>query len=113
MSGKWHLSKQPTDFGFQRYWGHLSGACNFFTGDNSFRLNGKEWGIPKNLNGKPFYTTHAITDFALDFIEEGEVGETSDPFSSTSPTMLPITRCMLRNPRLKNTTGCMTVDGTN
>ena len=80
MSGKWHLSKQPTDFGFQRYWGHLSGACNFFTGDNSFRLNGKEWGIPKNLNGKPFYTTHAITDFALDFIEEGEVGETSDPF---------------------------------
>ena len=80
MSGKWHLSKQPTDFGFQRYWGHLSGACNFFTGDNSFRLNGKEWGIPKNLNGKPFYTTHAITDFALDFIAEGEVGETSDPF---------------------------------
>ena len=32
MSGKWHLSKQPTDFGFQRYWGHLSGATNFFTG---------------------------------------------------------------------------------
>ena len=31
MSGKWHLSKQPTDFGFDRYWGHLSGATNFFT----------------------------------------------------------------------------------
>ncbi|SVB47409.1 uncharacterized protein METZ01_LOCUS200263, partial [marine metagenome] len=26
MVGKWHLSKQPTDFGFDRYWGHLSGA---------------------------------------------------------------------------------------
>ena len=26
MCGKWHLSKQPTDFGFQRYFGHLSGA---------------------------------------------------------------------------------------
>lgn len=80
MSGKWHLSKQPTDFGFQRYWGHLSGACNFFTGDNSFRLNGKEWPIPENLNGKPFYTTHAITDFALDFIKEGEIDSSSDPF---------------------------------
>ena len=80
MSGKWHLSKQPTNFGFQRYWGHLSGACNFFTGDNSFRLNGSAWKVPKNLNGKPFYTTHAITDFALDFVEEGNVGEASDPF---------------------------------
>ncbi|MEL0119745.1 MAG: sulfatase-like hydrolase/transferase, partial [Opitutae bacterium] len=47
MSGKWHLSKQPTDFGFQRYWGHLSGATNFFTGDDSFRLNGEKWNIPK------------------------------------------------------------------
>ena len=41
MVGKWHLSKQPTEFGFQRYWGHLSGATNFFTGDDSFRFNGK------------------------------------------------------------------------
>ena len=22
MVGKWHLNKQPTDFGFDRYWGH-------------------------------------------------------------------------------------------
>ena len=62
MSGKWHLSKQPTDFGFDRYWGHLSGAVNFFVGDNSFRLNGEKWEVPKTLNGKPFYTTHAMTE---------------------------------------------------
>ena len=74
------MSKQPTDFGFQRYWGHLSGACNFFTGDNSFRLNGEQWTVPETLNGKPFYTTHAITDFALDFVKEGKIGEDSDPF---------------------------------
>ena len=80
MSGKWHLNKEPTDFGFEKYWGHLSGATNFFTGDNSFRLNGLPWKVPKMLNGKPFYTTHAITDFALDFINEGNVGKTSDPF---------------------------------
>ncbi len=70
MTGKWHLSGQPTDFGFQRYWGHLSGATNFFTGDKTFRLNGEPWEVPKELNGRPFYTTHANADFAVEFIEE-------------------------------------------
>lgn len=70
MVGKWHLTKQPTDFGFEKYWGHLSGATNFFTGDDSFRLNGEPWSVPKTLNGRPFYTTHAITDFALEFLDQ-------------------------------------------
>ena len=78
MVGKWHLSKQPTDFGFDRYWGHLSGATNFFTGDNTFRLNGEEWKVPATLNGKPFYTTHAIMDYGLEFLEEATRKE--DPF---------------------------------
>ncbi len=30
MTGKWHLKKEPTDFGFHCYFGHLSGACKFF-----------------------------------------------------------------------------------
>jgi arylsulfatase len=75
MAGKWHLDKQPTDFGFQRYWGHLSGATNFFTGDDTFRLDGEVWEVPAQLNGRPFYTTHAITDFAIDFLEEATEGE--------------------------------------
>ncbi len=70
MVGKWHLSKQPTDFGFQRYWGHLSGATNYFTGDKTFRLNGEKWDVPAMLNGRPFYTTHAVADFAVQFLEE-------------------------------------------
>ncbi len=78
MVGKWHLQQQPTDFGFERYWGHLSGATNFFTGDDSFRLNGEKWDVPRTLHGKPFYTTHAITDFALDFLEEATARD--DPF---------------------------------
>ena len=78
MVGKWHLSKQPTDFGFERYWGHLSGATNFFTGDDTFRLNGKPWSVPKTLNGRPFYTTHAITDFALEFLDQAT--ESDKPF---------------------------------
>jgi len=75
MSGKWHLSKQPTDFGFHRYWGHLSGATNFFTGDNTFRLNGEPWQVPETLNGRPFYTTHAVADFGLEFLEEARGSE--------------------------------------
>jgi arylsulfatase A-like enzyme len=66
MSGKWHLDRQPTDFGFQRYFGHLSGACNFYRGDKTFRLNGEPWPVPE----KGFYTTVAKVDFALKFLEE-------------------------------------------
>ena len=80
MVGKWHLSKQPTDFGFERYWGHLSGATNFFTGDNTFRLNGENWKVPETLNGKPFYTTDAIVDFGIDFLNEHLESGSDRPF---------------------------------
>jgi len=66
MTGKWHLSKEPTDFGFDRYFGHLSGACNYYLGDKTFRLNGKPWQVPD----KGFYTTVADVDYAIDFLAE-------------------------------------------
>jgi len=69
MVGKWHLSQQPTDFGFERYWGHLSGATNFFTGDDTFRLDGARWQVPETLNDRPFYTTNANIDFATQFLD--------------------------------------------
>ena len=78
MVGKWHLSHQPTDFGIQRYWGHLSGATNFFTGDDTFRLNGEQWAVPERLNGRPFYTTHANIDFATEFLDEAR--QSGKPF---------------------------------
>lgn len=78
MVGKWHLDKEPTDFGFQQYWGHLSGATNFFTGDNTFRLNGEPWKVPAELNGRPFYTTDANVDFAINFLDEAT--DRDDPF---------------------------------
>ncbi|MDB4459071.1 arylsulfatase [bacterium] len=74
MSGKWHLKKEPTDFGFQRYFGHLSGACNYFKGDNTFRLNGEKWNVPD----KGFYTTVANVDYALGFLQEAR--ETKKPW---------------------------------
>jgi len=74
MTGKWHLKGQPTDFGFDRYFGHLSGACNYFAGDNTFRLNGEPWKVPNS----GFYTTVANVDYALDFLRQAR--QTSKPF---------------------------------
>lgn len=66
MCGKWHLHRQPTDFGFLRYWGHLSGMTDFFVGDSTFRYNGEVW---KDF-GEDFYTTDANADFSIRFLEE-------------------------------------------
>jgi len=66
MTGKWHLKREPTDFGFNRYFGHLSGACNFFKGDKTFRLNGDGWQVPDS----GFYTTVANVDFSLKFLKD-------------------------------------------
>lgn len=66
MTGKWHLQKEPTDFGFERYFGHLSGATNYYLGDKTFRLNGEVWQMPD----KGFYTTIANVDRAIEFIGE-------------------------------------------
>ena len=69
MTGKWHLKQEPTDFGFDRYFGHLSGACNYFVGDKTFRLNGQSWNVPD----KGFYTTVANVDYALNFLGEARI----------------------------------------
>ncbi|QDU39739.1 Arylsulfatase [Maioricimonas rarisocia] len=68
MTGKWHLSGNPVDFGFDRYFGHLSGATNFFHGDNTFRLDDKPFEVPR----EGFYTTDADTDYAIEFLEEAD-----------------------------------------
>lgn len=66
MAGKWHLDKQPTDFGFNRYWGHLSGSTDYFAGDKTFRLNGEVW----NDFDDDFYTTDANIDWSITFLDE-------------------------------------------
>ena len=71
MTGKWHLSKEPTNFGFQRYFGHLSGATNYYLGDKTFRLNGQPFIVPE----KGFYTTIANVDHALKFIAEARAAK--------------------------------------
>jgi len=73
MSGKWHLTGNPIDHGFDRYFGFLNGAVNFFTGESTlggkkFRLDKKEFVVPD----KEFYTTDAFTDYAIKFLNERE-----------------------------------------
>ena len=71
MAGKWHIFDTPIDRGFDRYFGFLEGACNFFTGKGtsgkfSFRLNNEPFTVPQT----GFYTTTAFTDYAIEFVEQ-------------------------------------------
>ncbi len=73
------LVRQSSRLRLRTLLGHLSGATNFFTGDNTFRLGAEKWEVPATLNGKPFYTTNAITDFAIEFVDEMLAGKQEDP----------------------------------
>lgn len=66
MTGKWHIDGEPLTRGFDRYFGHLSGATDFFHGDNTFRLDDRPFTVPK----QGFYTTDANTDYAMQFVGE-------------------------------------------
>ena len=94
-TGKWHLGEsrecRPIARGFDRYWGLLSGCSNYFNpGDR--RPNEPEPGRkndsdirpwcdqdtvmhPYNPTDKNFYTTDAITDHAIKFLDEASSKE--------------------------------------
>lgn len=75
--GKWHLNGHPKDRGFDRFFGHLSGASAFFPPlDKSFQY-GRHPFQPKNPD---FYLTDAITDKALDFIKTSKASKPDKPY---------------------------------
>jgi len=72
MSGKWHVGENrphwPTDRGFERYYGLISGATNYFRLDE-----GRQMAIndqPHTPNRDGFYITDAFTDHAVKFIDD-------------------------------------------
>ncbi len=67
-AGKWHLQGEPTERGFDRYFGHLSGATSYFRGDGSFRRDGEEFNVP----AEGFYTTTAFAEYAIEALEANE-----------------------------------------
>ena len=74
--GKWHVKGSPEERGFDRAFGHLSGATDYFCGDKTFHLDGKPYQVPDNN----FYLTNANTDFAMQFIEEETAAHPDKPF---------------------------------
>lgn len=78
--GKWHVADSPSERGFDRNFGFLNGAVNYFTGigtggqTDNWRLNGEPYDVPE----ADFYATHAFTDYAVRFIEEAS--GTGNPF---------------------------------
>lgn len=86
MSGKWHIGEQrpvwPTDRGFDRYFGLISGGANYFDitkgkSKNTKRqmaIDDKPWNPPK----EGFYMTDAISDNAVKML--GEQDGKDNPF---------------------------------
>jgi len=95
MTGKWHGIGRPIPFGFDRFYGLLSGSCNFFNPGN--RRPGepepaKDFGVvrtfavddvivkPYTPTEKNWYATDAFTERALDFLDQYSTEGNSAPF---------------------------------
>jgi len=80
MSGKWHVGEDrphwPTDRGFEKYFGLISGASNYWRLDEGRKMamDDKPWTPPP----QGFYMTDAITDYAVKFIDQ--YGRGPEPF---------------------------------
>ncbi len=73
MSGKWHVGEAaahwPVRRGFDRYFGLISGACNYWRldGGRQMAIDEKPWTPPDDGS---FYMTDAIGDRAVGFIDD-------------------------------------------
>jgi len=80
MSGKWHVGERrphwPTDRGFDRYYGLISGASNYFKIESNRQMAIDD--RPFIPEGDDFYTTDAFSDNAAKFIEK--YGPEDKPF---------------------------------
>jgi arylsulfatase len=75
--GKWHLDGNPVERGFDRYFGHLGGASDYFKGSKSHRLDDQPFRPPADGT---FYTTDANADYAIQFITESRKVHPEKPF---------------------------------
>ncbi len=81
MSGKWHVGEHrphwPTDRGFDKYFGLISGASSYFqlSKGRQMALDDQPWTPPDDGS---FYMTDAIADHAVEFLEK--YGRGPQPF---------------------------------
>ena len=67
MSGKWHLgTPDPTQNGFEEFYGTLVSAKRFFDPDHLIRF--PEGRKAREYQKGEFYATDAVTDHAIDFL---------------------------------------------
>ncbi len=78
MSGKWHVGTSqpnwPVDRGFERYFGIIGGACNYFRPQQERQLRE---GTERVEPWPGFYTTDAFSEYAVRCIDEHDA---TDPF---------------------------------
>ena len=77
MTGKWHVGERrphwPVDRGFDRYYGLISGASNYFSSEP-----GRQMALdsePAKAGGDDFYITDAFTDHAVRFMDDRKPGQ--------------------------------------
>jgi arylsulfatase len=82
MTGKWHVgyhkkSTWPLQRGFDRFYGCIAGACNYFRpdGDRGISDGNQQIDVPEG-----FYTTDAFTDKAIEFISDANKKDKDQPF---------------------------------
>jgi arylsulfatase A-like enzyme len=69
MSGKWHVgTPDPTDHGFEQYFGTLISAQSFWDSSQYLRL--PQGSRARSYKPDAFYGTDAVTDYALDFLAD-------------------------------------------
>ncbi len=91
MAGKWHVTKQvgeagpkdnwPLQRGFDRFYGTISGAGNFFDPQSLVRDNTliSPFNDPE-YEPETYYYTHAISDHAVRFVREHAETKETTPF---------------------------------
>ncbi len=83
MTGKWHLgeadkSQWPLQRGFDKYYGILEGASNYFKPEYPRGITFMNDTI--SINDKNYYTTDAFTDYAIKFIDDSKQKNNKKPF---------------------------------
>lgn len=105
ISGKWHVGKDeghwPLDRGFERYYGLIDGASNFYKNidyrdpdqirGQTFLLDNQPYDIPATSeeqwrNNEGYHMTDAFTDYALKFLD---YHDTDQPFFLYLPYTAP------------------------
>ena len=83
MAGKWHVGTfrgmWPRDRGFDRFYGLIRGASNFYKPARDKMLTLDDTPVPLPLP-EDYYTTDAFTQHAIEFVEEAARDYANQPF---------------------------------